>query len=73
MFGHYRKDLTGGWRKWRNEQFHNFYFSSNIIRMIRSRRIEWAEHTARMGEKINEYKVLEVNPGGKRLLERSHG
>jgi hypothetical protein len=43
----------GDWRKLHNEKLHNLYSSPNIIRMIKSRRMRWAGHVARMGEKRN--------------------
>jgi hypothetical protein len=43
--------VTGDWRKLLNEELHNLYSSSNIIRMIKSRRLRWAEHVARMGRR----------------------
>jgi hypothetical protein len=43
--------LTGDWRKLHKEELHNFYSSPNIIRMIKSRRMKWAGHVARMWEK----------------------
>jgi hypothetical protein len=43
--------VTGGWRKLHNEELHNLYASPNIIRMIKTRRMRWAGHVARMGEK----------------------
>jgi hypothetical protein len=50
VFGPKRDDVTGDWRKLHNEQLHNLYSSPNIIRMIKSRRISWAGHIARMGD-----------------------
>jgi hypothetical protein len=50
MFGPKRDDVTGGWRKLHNEELHNSNFSPNIIRMIKSRRMRWAGHVARMGQ-----------------------
>jgi hypothetical protein len=44
-----RDEVTGGWRKLHNEEFHNLYSSPNIIRMITSRRIRWARHVAPIG------------------------
>jgi hypothetical protein len=44
-----RDEVIGGWRKLHNEEFHNFYSSPSIIRMIVSRRMRWARHVARMG------------------------
>jgi hypothetical protein len=49
IFGRKRDEVTGGWRKLRNEELHNLYFSPNIIRMMKSRRMRWAGHVARMG------------------------
>jgi hypothetical protein len=57
--------------KLHNEEFHNLYSSSSIIRMIRSRRMSWAGHLARMGEKRNAYKIFVGKPKGKRTLGRS--
>jgi hypothetical protein len=50
IFGPKRDDVMGDWRKLHNEELHNLYSSPNIIRMIKSRRIRWAGHVARMGE-----------------------
>jgi hypothetical protein len=41
IFGPKRDEMVGGWRKLRNEEFHNLYSSPNIIRMIMSRRMRW--------------------------------
>jgi hypothetical protein len=46
MFGPKRDEAMGDWRKLHNEEFHNLYSSSNIIRMIRSRRMRWTGHVA---------------------------
>jgi hypothetical protein len=53
--------------KLHNEKLHNLYSSPSIIRMIKSRRMIWAGHVARMGEK-NAYRILVGNPEGKRPL-----
>jgi hypothetical protein len=45
-----RDEITGGWRKMHNEELHKLYSSPNIIGMISSRRMRWAEHVARMGK-----------------------
>jgi hypothetical protein len=39
-----RDEVTGGWTKLHNEELHNFYFSTSIIRMIKSRRMRWTVH-----------------------------
>jgi hypothetical protein len=64
-------EVIGGWRKLHNEELHNLYCSPSIIRIIKSRRMRWAGHIARMGEKRNAYNILVGNPEGKRPLGRS--
>jgi hypothetical protein len=61
--------VTRGCRKLHNEEFHNLYSSPNIIRMIKSRRIRWAGHEARMGERRNACRILMGKPEGTRPLE----
>jgi hypothetical protein len=63
-----KRNVTGGWRKLCNEEFHNLCSSPSIIRMIKSRRIRWASHVARMGEKRNACRILVGKPEGKRPL-----
>jgi hypothetical protein len=58
--------VTGGWRKLHNEELHNLYSSPSIIRMIKSRRMRWGGHVARMGERRNAYTILVGMPEGKR-------
>jgi hypothetical protein len=53
IFGPKRDEVTGGWRKLRNEELHNLYPSPSIITMIKSRRMGWAGHVARIGKKRN--------------------
>jgi hypothetical protein len=53
IFGRKRDEVTGDWRKPHNEVLYNLYSSPNIIRMIKSRRMRWAGHVARMGELMN--------------------
>jgi hypothetical protein len=60
--------VSGGWRKLHNEELHSLYSSPSIIRMINSRRMKWAGHVARMGEKRNAHRILVRKPEGKRLL-----
>jgi hypothetical protein len=69
IFGPKRDEVTGEWRKLHNEELHNLYSSPNIIIHIKSRRIRWAGHVARMGEERNVYKVLMGRPEGKSHLE----
>jgi hypothetical protein len=69
IFGPKRAEVTGGLRKLQNEELHNLYSSPSIIRMIKSRRIKWAGHVARKGEKRNAYRILVGKPEGKRPLD----
>jgi hypothetical protein len=62
--------VTGEWIKFHNEELHVLYSSANIIRQIKSRRMRWAGHVARMGEERNVYRVLMGKPERKRPLER---
>jgi hypothetical protein len=48
IFGPKRDEVTGGWRKVHNEELHNLYSSSSIIRMMKSRRMRWTGRVARM-------------------------
>jgi hypothetical protein len=52
IFGPKRDEMIGGWRKLHNEELQNLYFSSSIIRMIKSRRKRWAGNVAGMGRRI---------------------
>jgi hypothetical protein len=52
----------GGWRKLHNDEIHSLYSSPNINRGIKSRRMRWAGHVARMGELRNAYKILLGKP-----------
>jgi hypothetical protein len=70
IFGPMRGEATEGWRKLHNEELHNLYSSPNRIRMIKSRRMEWAGHVARMGEKRNAYRILVGKPEGKETTGR---
>jgi hypothetical protein len=65
-----RDEVTGGWRKLHNEELHNLYSSPSIIRMIKSRRMRWAGHVARMGPKRNAYRIFVQKREGKRPLGR---
>ncbi|KAJ4439148.1 hypothetical protein ANN_15105 [Periplaneta americana] len=68
IFGAKRDEVTGEWRKLHNAELHALYSSPDIIRNIKSRRLRWAEHVARMGESRNAYRVLVGRPEGKRPL-----
>jgi hypothetical protein len=61
----------GRWRKLHNEEVHDLYSSPSIIRIIKSRKMRWARHVARMEEKGNAYRLLVGKPEGRRQLGRS--
>ena len=70
IFGHKTDNVTGEWRKLHNEELNGLYSSPNIVRVIKSRRMKWAGHVARMGEGRDVYRVLVGKPEGKRPLGR---
>jgi hypothetical protein len=70
IFGTKRDKVIGDWRKLHNEELRNLYSSPSIIRMIKSRRMRWEGHIARMEEKINAYGILVGEPEGERPLGR---
>jgi hypothetical protein len=65
-----RDEVTGEWRKLHNEELRDLYSSPTIKRIIKSRRMRWAGHVARMGENKNAYRLLVGKPEGKRPLGR---
>jgi hypothetical protein len=69
IFGRKRDEVTGEWRKSHNGELHNLYSSPDIIRQIKSRRMTWAGHVARIGEGRNVYRVLVGKPEGKGHLK----
>jgi len=71
IFGPKRDEVTREWRKLHNEELNDLYSSHNIFRVIKSRRMRWSEHIARMGERIHVYRVLMGKLEGKRQLGRS--
>ena len=70
IFGPRRDEVTGEWRKMHNEELNDLYSSPNIVRVIKSRRLRWAGHVARMGEERGVCRVLVEKPDGKRPLGR---
>jgi hypothetical protein len=68
IFGPKREEVVGDWRRLHNEELHNLYTSRNVIRVIKSRLLKWAEHVARMGEMKNAYRIFVGKPEGKRPL-----
>jgi len=70
IFGPKRNEVTGEWRKLHNEELNDLYCSRNIVRLIKSRRMSWAGHVARMGERRGVYRVLLGKHEGKRTIGR---
>jgi len=70
IFGPWREEVTLEWRRLHNEEQNDLYSSPNIVRVIKSRRMRWTGHVARMGEERGVYRVLMGKLEGKRPLGR---
>ena len=70
VFGPKRDEVTGEWRKLHNEELKDLYSSPSIVQVVKSRRMRWAGHVARMGEERGVHRVLVGKPEGKRPLGR---
>jgi hypothetical protein len=70
VFGPEKDEVTGEWRKLHNEELSDLYSLPNIVRVVKSRRMRWAGHVARMGEGRGVYRLLVGKPKGKRTLGR---
>jgi hypothetical protein len=70
IFGPKRDEVTGRLRKLRNEELNDLYSPPNIIQVIKSRRMRWPGHVARMGESKGTYRVLVGKIEGKRSFGR---
>jgi hypothetical protein len=70
IFGPMRDEVTREWRKLHSEELHKLYFSPNIIRQIKSRRMRWAGHVTCMEEERKVYRISFAKPEVKRPLER---
>ena len=68
IFGPKKDEVTREWRKLHNEELNELYSPPNIVRVIKSRRMRWAGHVARMGERRGVYRVLVGKPEGKRPI-----
>jgi len=66
-----RNEVTGEWRKLRNEEFTDLFSSLNIIRVMKSGRMRWAPHVACMGKRRRAYRVLVGKPKGDKPLGRT--
>jgi hypothetical protein len=69
IFGPEREG-DGSWRKLHNDELHDLYSSPNIVRVIKSRRMRWAGHVARMGDGRGVYRILVGRTESRRPLER---
>ena len=65
-----KRDENGEWRGLHNEELHSLYGSPNIVRVIKSRRLTWAGHIARMEKGRSAFKILTGKPTGKIALGR---
>jgi len=70
IFGPRRDEVMGKWRRLHNEELNDLYSSPNIVRVIKSERMRWAGHVARMGEEREVYRVLVGKPEGRRPMGR---
>jgi hypothetical protein len=70
IFGPKRGEVAGNWKRLHNGKLCNLYTSQNVIRLIKSRRMRWAGHVARMGEIRNAHNILVGKPRRKRPLGR---
>ena len=70
IFGPKRDEVTGEWRKLHNEELNDLYNSPNFVMVIKSRRMRWAGHVARMGEKKGVHRILVGKPERKKPFER---
>ena len=70
IFGPRRDEVMGEWRRLHNKELNDLYSSPNIVQVIKSRRMRWAGHVARMGEERGMYRVLVGKPEGRRPLGR---
>jgi hypothetical protein len=70
IFQFKRDEVTGEWRRLHNKELYALYSSPNIIRVIKSRKLRWTGHVARVGERRGAYRALVGKPEGMRPLGR---
>jgi hypothetical protein len=70
IFGHKKDEVTGEWRRIHNKELYALYSSPHITRVIKSKRLRWIGHLARMGESRGAYRILVGKPEGSKPLER---
>jgi hypothetical protein len=68
VFGPDRDEVTGEWGKLYDKELNDVYTSPSIVRVIKSKRMTWAGHVSRMGERRGVYRILVGKPEGKRPL-----
>jgi len=71
IFGPWRDEVTGEWRRLHNEELNDLYSSPNVVRVIKSRRMRWAGHVARICEERGVYRVFVGETGGKETTEET--
>jgi hypothetical protein len=71
IFGHRREEVAGEWRRLHNEELRNLYVSLDITKVIKSRRMRWAENVVCMGKMLNACNILVGKLKGKRPRGRS--
>jgi hypothetical protein len=69
IFGPKWEEVAGGWRRLHSEELHNLYASQNVIRVIKSERMRWEGHVARIGEMGNAHNIFVENYEGKNHSE----
>jgi hypothetical protein len=70
VFGPKKDEVTEEWRKFHNEELNDLYYLPSIVWVVKSRRMRWAGHVARIGEERGVHRVLVRKPEGKRPLGR---
>jgi hypothetical protein len=70
IIGPKRDEVRGEWSRLHNKELYALYSSPNIIRVMKSRRLRWEGHVARMGERRGAYRALVGKPEGRRPLKR---
>jgi hypothetical protein len=70
IFGPGRQEVTGNWRKLQREEFHNFYTSPHINKIVKSKWIRWSACVAHTGQKRNACRTLVGKSEGKRPPSR---
>jgi hypothetical protein len=65
-----KRDVNGEWRRLHNEELHSLYRSPNIVRVIKSGRLKWAGHVAKIEEDRSAFNILTSKPINNRPLGR---